>query len=86
MEALPVIGKCFTLTQGKTEKDYLLEWQRKCRKDAAKLKIKDEQLPYVGAAIGRVLVNEFEIFFFSRNTGLFHDLDYSWQYHHEVDL
>ena len=63
MEALPVIGKCFTLTQGKTEKDYLLEWQRKCRKDAAKLKIKDEQLPYVGAAIGRVLVNEFEIFF-----------------------
>jgi tetratricopeptide (TPR) repeat protein len=40
MEALPVIGKCFQISTGKSEKDYLLEWQRKCRRDAAKQKIK----------------------------------------------
>ena len=48
VEALPVIGKCFMVTNGRSEKEHLLEWQRKCRKDAAKQKIKDEQLPYVG--------------------------------------
>ena len=37
MEALPVIGKCFSLTIGRSEKEHLLEWQRKCRKDAAKV-------------------------------------------------
>ena len=55
--ALPEISKCFTLSQVKAEKDYLLEWQRKCRRDAAKQKMKDEQLPYVGAAIGIVIAS-----------------------------
>ena len=57
IEALPIIGKCFTVTNGKSEKDYLLEWQRKCRRDAAKQKMKDEQLPFVGAAIGIVIAS-----------------------------
>ena len=56
-EALPVIGQCFALTPGKAEKEYLMEWQRKCRRDAAKQKMKDEQLPYVGAAIGIVIAS-----------------------------
>ena len=57
IEALPEISLCFTLTNGKAEKDYLLEWQRKCRRNAAKQKMKDEQLPYVGAAIGIVIAS-----------------------------
>ena len=56
-QALPEISKCFTLSQVKAEKDYLLEWQRKCRRDAAKQKMKDEQLPYVGAAVGIVIAS-----------------------------
>ena len=52
MEALPEINRCFQLAPAKLEKDHLLEWQKKCRKNAAKQKLKDEQLPYVGAAIG----------------------------------
>lgn len=57
LEALPLIGKCFSLTSGKAEQDYLLEWQKKCRKNAAKQKLKDEQLPFVGAAIGIVIAS-----------------------------
>ena len=52
IEALPEINRCFQLAPSKLEKDHLLEWQKKCRKNAQKQKLKDEQLPYVGAAIG----------------------------------
>ena len=47
-----LLNQITSCLQVKAEKDYLLEWQRKCRRDAAKQKMKDEQLPYVGAAIG----------------------------------
>ncbi len=57
LDALPIIGKCFTLTTGKAEKEYLMEWQRKCRKEAARQKLKDEQLPFVGAAVGIVIAS-----------------------------
>ena len=56
LEALPEINRCFQLAPSKVEKDHLLEWQKKCRKNAAKQKLKDEQLPYVGAAIGKLLI------------------------------
>ena len=56
MEALPEINRCFQLAPSKLEKDHLLEWQKKCRKNAAKQRMKDQQLPYVGAAIGTDLL------------------------------
>ena len=55
LEALPEINRCFQLAPSKLEKDHLLEWQKKCRKNAAKQRMKDQQLPYVGAAIGTYL-------------------------------
>lgn len=56
LEALPEINRCFQLAPSKLEKDHLLEWQKKCRKNAAKQRMKDQQLPYVGAAIGTFVV------------------------------
>ena len=57
VEALPEINRCFQLAPSKLEKDHLLEWQKKCRKNAAKQRMKDQQLPFVGAAIGIVIAS-----------------------------
>ncbi len=55
LEAIPEIGKCFDLATTKEEKEQVLQWQKKCRSEASRQRMREEQLPYVGAAVGIVI-------------------------------